>query len=391
MLCGGFGSGKTRGFIARAINELLAPANRGQIGLLAEPTFPMIRDVLMGDLVQTLNDFGIRYTLHKSEYRITTAYGQILLRSAENWERWRGLNLAWGGIDEVAQLKTAGAWDMLLSRIRADGTRAAFASSTPEGFNFVYDLWGPGADDDYELIKAKTTDNPYLPDDYIESLLNNYSERMVDQYVNGEFVVMEGRVYEEYTKANEDDWQYHPGLPVSVAMDFGANRPSILLIQKDLAGNDHIFHEITVRNKSTHIQADKIREYLDKLGVVGDIVVYCDPAGANRQSAAHITDIAILAEHGFLPKYTTARALRAINAGVELVQGRFCNGAGKRSLFVNPKACPNLHRSLQGYRYTVGARSIPDKDGVNDHDADALRYYVINNYAPTLARGRNIG
>lgn len=391
-LLGGFGCGKTRGFIAKAVDQLQRPENRGKTGLLAEPTFPMVRDILLHDLIDTLRDFDIPCRLHKSELRIETRLGNILLRSAENWERWRGLNLAWGGIDEVAQLRDRQAWDMLLSRLRNAGTLTGFAASTPEGFNFVYDLWG-SVRDGYHLIRGKTTDNWHLPQEYINSLYSNYSPRLIEQYVHGEFVVLEGRVFEEYSEENHDEWQYRPGLETAFAMDFGYNRPSILCLQHDHHGNDHLYSEIRCRNESTHAQAAKMAALRDKenWNPGRRTRVYCDPAGAGHQSSSHLTDVAILQQHGFEPVYTTSRHLRAVNAGIEYTQSRFCNGAGERRLYVNPKCAPDAHRSLQGYRYKEGNKSEPDKDGINDHDPDALRYYVMNRYAPALARGRNIG
>ena len=344
----------------------------------------MVRDVLLDDLVQSLIDFRIDYTLHKSDMRIDTQYGRIFMRSAENWERWRGVNLAWGGIDEIAQLRTNKAWEMLLSRLRSNGTRIAFGSTTPEGFNFVYDYWANNPGPGYELIRAKTTDNRHLPADYIESLYQNYSARLVDQYVNGEFVVLEGRVYEEYGPENHDGWTYAQGLETFVAMDFGYNRPSILFAQVDKDGAVHWFHEIRCRNMTTDTQARKMREYAQSLGL-GNMTAYCDPAGIGHQSGSHYTDVQILAQHGFSAQYTTAKSLRSIAAGVEITQGLFCNGAGERRMFVNPDACPDLHRSLQAFRYKENNRSEPDKDGVNDHDCDAIRYFAINRFPPRIA------
>jgi len=384
LLCGGYGSGKTRGFIAKSINELMDPANLGQTGLIAEPTFQMTRDVLLTDLMQTFDDFKIPAILHRSELNISTAYGNILLRSAENYDRWRGLNLAWGGIDEVAQLKTDLAWLMLISRMRGAGTRRAFASTTPGGFNFVYDLWGSEPSPGYELIKAKTTDNPYLPEDYIESLYQNFSARMVEQYINGDFVVLDGRVYAEYGEENQDDWQYKPGLETFGMMDFGYNRPSILFAQIDVKGGMHIFHEIACRDMITESQAMKMKEYALSIGG-GGMRVYCDPAGASHTSGSHYSDVQMVEKvGGFLMTYTTSHHLTSIAAGVSMMQGMLLNGAGVRRLFVNPTACPDAHRSLQAFRYKPNNKSEPLKDGINDHDCDAIRYGIINRFPPVM-------
>ena len=93
-LVAGYGSGKTLAFCLKGILEL--GRNPGKTILLAEPVFPMIRDVLQPTLEQLLNDLKFRYQYRASESKYNIYWkngsGCIILRSAENWRRWAGLN-----------------------------------------------------------------------------------------------------------------------------------------------------------------------------------------------------------------------------------------------------------------------------------------------------------
>ena len=161
MLLGGYGSGKTVGFCVFALRQ--CSMNAGKRILLAEPTYPMIRDVLQPAFEQAIRHTGFSYEYSATDmrYRVhwKTGWCDVLMRSAENYMRWAGLNLAAGGIDEADQLRDDRAWKMLLSRLRDGNTLTAFASGTPEGFKFVYKYWADNPREGYKLIRGRTEDN----------------------------------------------------------------------------------------------------------------------------------------------------------------------------------------------------------------------------------------
>ena len=101
FLLGGYGSGKTYGFCLFALKQ--CSQNAGKTILLAEPTYPMIRDVLQPTFEKVLRDAGFDYdySATATKYRVYWKQGwcDVIMRSAENYMRWAGLNLAAGGID----------------------------------------------------------------------------------------------------------------------------------------------------------------------------------------------------------------------------------------------------------------------------------------------------
>ena len=185
-LVAGYGSGKTVAMCLKAILE--CGRNPNKIILLAEPVYPMIKDVLQPTLENTLDELGFTYDYKASYIRYTVKWnvGQsyIILRSAENWRRWAGLNLACFGIDEGALLKDDSAWKMGISRLRDGKHLTGFTTTTPEGFNWVYEKWCENIKDGYILYNGKTTDNKYLPKEFVETLYDNYDKKLVEAYID---------------------------------------------------------------------------------------------------------------------------------------------------------------------------------------------------------------
>ena len=103
-LSAGYGAGKTRSLASKAV--ALAVANQGFIGIVMEPTGPLIRDIWQNDFDDFLEAYEIPYSFRASplaEYVLHLPGGdtKILCRSFENWTRCIGINAAWCLADEI--------------------------------------------------------------------------------------------------------------------------------------------------------------------------------------------------------------------------------------------------------------------------------------------------
>ena len=79
----------------------------------------MLRDATQACLLELLEDSGIRYDHNKSENTIVfrDTRSKILLRAVDEFERLRGTNLAWFGLDELTYTQEA-SWLRLEGRLR---------------------------------------------------------------------------------------------------------------------------------------------------------------------------------------------------------------------------------------------------------------------------------
>jgi hypothetical protein len=112
---GPIGSGKSKALCFEAIKR--AYRNPGVPGLIGAPTQKLLNSSTTLELIATLEEQRIpfRYLKSASTIQLTEPDSTILLRSMEQPERLRAMNLGWFGVDELTYCREA-AW------LRLEGT-----------------------------------------------------------------------------------------------------------------------------------------------------------------------------------------------------------------------------------------------------------------------------
>lgn len=386
-LCGGYGCGKTHAFILKAIS--LAFANPGCEGAILEPTIDMARRLLIPDMCRILEDLDIEYIFRRAdkEFYIQCEDGEwskIHVLSGENYTRLVGLNLAWFGVDEVDTIKQDTAddmFDVLISRIRDKSAKViqGYFTSTPEGFKFLYNKFQKEVDDsiregnpitDRRIIKGKTTDNPFLADGFIDSLLRNYSSTQVQAYINGEFVNFHtDTVYYAFdgvlnhSDSSYKDFEKHV---LHIGMDFNVGKCSAVVHVID--GHTPIAIDEFTKIKNTEAMVDAIKtRYPDN-----KIIVYPDASGGSRKTSSSTTDHLILRQGGF--KVMAPSKNPYVKDRINSMNAMFCNAKNERRYLINTTKCPIYTQCLiqQGY----DRNGDPDKSNDLDHSNDAAGYFI---------------
>jgi phage terminase large subunit-like protein len=83
----------------------------------------------------------------------------------------------------------------MLGRLRDEPGRA-WGTTTPKGFNWVYNRFVRAPGDNYAVIHATTESNVYLRPEYIEAISEDYAGKWRQQEMGGEFVELSGGVFE---------------------------------------------------------------------------------------------------------------------------------------------------------------------------------------------------
>lgn len=389
----GYGAGKTRSLCCKTVS--LAIANQGFVGCVMEPTGPLIRDIWLNDFDNYLEQYEIPYSFRASplpEYVLHLPQGdtKILCRSFENYQRIIGLNLAFCICDEVDVVNysiTSKAFPKILGRLRSGNIRQFAAASTPEGFKWLYNEFGSPealARSDRKLIKMKTTDNPYLPADFVERLKANYDPATLMAYLSGEFVNLNtGQVYDRFDREKHvctpdryDDEPWHVGI------DFNVGNMSAVIGVRD---GDKIF--IVDEISGSHDTDSLAQEIKRRAGQRSKIYMYPDASGGNRSTNATRTDIEILQSYGFINQ--SGRANPPVRDRVSTVQAALENGKGEIRLQV-AKHCTKLIECLELQSWTE--KGEPDKDAGYDHMPDALGYLCWKQFSLLEMRaGRSTG
>ena len=390
LVCG-FGAGKTYALVSKSI--ILASMNVGCISAIFEPTAPMLRDILMRTMNELLELWEIPFTFRASplpEYQLQFKEGvhTILLRTILTYQRLRGQNLCAVGFDEadtVNKRDAEQAMNMALARLRSGDVQQFYATTTPEGHSWAFDTFEKNAKDDTRLIKAKTSDNPYLPEGFIDSLLENYPPQLIQAYLNGNFCnLTTGQVYDKFDRnihVLETDPVINEHEPIRVGIDFNiGNMNAVIGIA---TANKFIVIDEIAKSHDTDSLAKEIKAKYP----FNKIYVYPDASGGNRSTNASKTDIQILESYGFLNQ--SALSNPAIRDRVNSVQGMFLNGKGESKMMISKKAIRLIEcLELQSYN----EKGEPDKDAGYDHMNDALGYITWRLFNPLhMNVGRKTG
>ena len=378
-LVAGYGSGKS--YIMARKSVLLMLANPGFDGAMLEPTYSLITEILLPEMHKALKEFGIDY-IYKSgesifycqvfdkeigEYVET----RIILKSIENYERLIGLNLAWIAADEIDTARADlgyKAYIKLLGRLRVGNIKQFCLYSTPEGFKTLYKIFVEEDDEDKRLIRAKSTDNPYLPLDFIETMKAQYSEELISAYINGEFTnLASGSVYPSYDRQQNDTGYVDDKLSdLVIGMDFNIQHMAAVVgVYKDRVLK--IFDEFyDYYDTPSLIEAIKARYPNRK------VIVYPDASGSSRgATGGDTTNHTLLRAAGFAIR--TNEANPRILDRVNTVNAALKNSLDETRLFVSTSGCPELVKALEQDAYDPKTH-LPAKGAKDMHINDGCGY-----------------
>ena len=342
-----------------------------------EPTFDLIRLIAYPRFMELFESWGITYKLNRADNIIQIENGsQIIFRSADTPERLVGFEVADAVIDEADTLRpeqAADVWSKMLGRCRQkkpDSSQNTLAAvSTPEGFGWMYETFGKELKPGYELIRAPTSSNPYLPDGYVKQLENTYSTAQLAAYLDGQFVNLNaGSVFPGYDRRlNHTSATERPGEPLHIGMDFNVtNMSAIVHVTRD---NKPIAVNEIVKAFDTPEMIRIIQERYRG----HRIFVYPDASGSARKTNnASISDHALLRAAGFVVCVNTRNPavkdrILSMNKALE-----------DRTYLINTDRCPMLAESLEKQAYNKNGE--PDKGAGFDHTNDAASYFVVYRY-----------
>jgi hypothetical protein len=228
---------------------------------LGEKEFRVFWSILIEKMKVPVDKLKTYYNLRTKDFRITTAWGSsVEVRSAEHPDSLVGEGLDWVIMAEAAKLKQSH-WEKNIRPALADKRGDAIFVSTPEGYNWFYDLWKRGQSGQFPYwwsIKSPSWRNtkifPAGADDpeIIESK-ETLTEEFFLQEFGAEFTSFAGRIYSEFDEGyhviDEKDFVFHPEWENYIGIDFGWRNPfACINVQIDPSDNCYVWHEYYERN-----------------------------------------------------------------------------------------------------------------------------------------------
>ncbi len=375
---GGVGSGKSH---TMAISAIIDASHSSSATIaLYEPTHHHIKTIILPRIEEMLIDNGIAYTYNKQDHVMYTSsnqFGDFVFRSLDNPALIVGFESYRSHIDELDVLveeKAREAWIKIIARNRQrpkgieEVKNRVSAYSTPEGYKFVYKTWGNTVNPNYKMIKCKTRDNPYLPEEYIQSLIDSYPESLISAYLEGEFVNLNATtVYSAYNRsAHDSKEQIQPLETLFIGCDFNVANQAATVFVKRQGVEWHAVAELSDMLDTPQM----IRIIQEKWQGKGHkIVIYPDASGGSRHSSnASVSDIGLLQQAGF-----EVRAHRK-NAFVKDRVQAMNKALASFRVYVNYQNCPTVSRCLEQQSYDKNGE--PDKKSGTDHQNDATTYPI---------------
>ena len=381
----GFGAGKTwSGCAGQCKTSYEFP--KVPLGYFA-PTYPQIRDIYFPTMEEVCYNWGMRTKINEGNKEVHIYSGgqyrtTVICRSMEKPSTIIGFKIGRALVDEIDTMpepKAEQAWNKIIARLRVVHPgllNGADVTTTPEGFKFTYKRFGKDPKPSYEMVKASTYDNEiYLPDDYIDSLLESYPDQLIHAYLSGKFVnLTSGGVYTCFDRVKNASFHVHDGFePVYIGMDFNVmHMAAVAHVMRD--GKPHAIKEfVDVYDTPTMCTVIK-----DEYPMVQEIYIYPDASGKNTSSKDHSeSDFAILESHGFVIVSDSKNP--AIKDRVLSMNAMFCNAKQERSYFVNAATCPKYVEALEQQIYDP-ITGQPDKKSGVDHVNDAPGYFIVREF-----------
>jgi len=329
---------------------------------------------------------GVHYEWNHSSNDIVFFNNTVLYcRGANNYDSaFRGGNIAFILADEGDYYK-AEAWATLKGRLR-DYPELLRVTSSPKGYNHIWEDFFQKANETRKVIIATTYDNPTQSPEYIEDLRNSYSPRLFEQEVLGKRLrINVGSVYNEFNRENHvkdcreaftDSDQLYFFTDYNIA-----NYCGIYMFCRNgivyAIGEEHLTYEGT-REMASRI----LSKYAHKRAVI----VCGDSAGNNKRDvAADKTNYQIFEE--VLGKGSTKHVTnppieqRIISANSNLYHKR---------VVIDP-SCKTLIKDLELLAWKEGGKEV-EKTIDLSHASDAFTYglWYFLPVRPEVRKSRNI-
>ena len=356
------------------------------VGLSYDKADLMFREVWKNMVVGRAND--IERASEKERF-IKFKWGTTVeAKSADNPDSLVGEGLDLLVIDEAAKVKRR-IWDMYLSPTLSDRKGKAIFITTPEGFNFVYDLFLLGKEDElWESHQAPSWDNHFAfpdgkKDPFILERKRNMSKEVFDQEYGAKFTSFAGRVYPFERDLDVGHFPYNPNFPTFCSIDFGYRMPAVGWFQVHKVGGLNHINMIDEILHKTNIKTDELALKI-KAKPYNVFKYYGDPAGMQAQGQSGMGDIEIFRRKGIIINTKRDKISRNISSGVSHVRSFVENAENQRFLHIDKK-CVGMMEDLENYRYPEAKegqdlKPEPLKDGYHDHGCDMLRYFFINRF-----------
>ena len=290
LFCGGIRGGKTwaGAFWAYLMVAQFSKCN----GLITAGSYGQLQKATLPKFFEMLDMFNVPYEYLKQSHEvIVNKTTRIFVASMEKYDNIRGIEVGWIWADECAFYRPE-AFDVMIGRLSDKrGPCVWRGTTTPNGFNWLYDRFMGQNSDNRRVIFSSTKENlANLPDTFIEDIRGQYDSKLAKQELEGKFVnIQSGLIYYAFDRdIHTFDYEVD-GEPITLGLDFNVDPMcGVYCVKKE--GIIYAIDELYQRDSNT-FQASK--EILDRYPW-WKVQVAADATGNRRKTSSSMTDHEIL-------------------------------------------------------------------------------------------------
>lgn len=379
--------------------DLLVPERRawivGPTYDLAEKEFRVIWDDMIIGL-QLGRDKRVKKAYNKRSGEMYIEFPwrtRVECRSADHPENLVGERLDFAILSEAAKHKKD-TWERFIRPALADRRGGADFPTTPEGYNWYYDIWALGNHPDYPDFaswKFPSWDNPVVypggrEDPEIKLIESTTIEPWFLQEIAAEFSAFVGKIYGEWQEQTHvRKVEYNPDWPNYIAWDWGYVNPlAAIEFQIDPWDRVHVWREhyqsYTLLNDHMDIMSRRAQPPGYKV-----TLMFGDAADPEATLA--------VAERMKVGCYALPESKSNWRQGVDLVKSFLkMRQVGEVDEYGTPReepwlfvdhSCTNTIREFNNYRAPSSVGRVlrnprEDAQKYDDHALDALRYGLMH-------------
>ena len=286
----------------------------------------------------------------------------------------RGPTFSGAYVDE-ATLIPESFFKMLLSRLSREGARLLATTNPDSPFHWIKKDFIDRSDElDLKVFNFKMTDNPSLTATYIENLKKEYRGLWYRRFIDGEWCLAEGSVYDFFDEAIH----VIPEAPsyakyFVVGVDYGTTNPcafTLIGFNDDYPTKIWLQKEYYFDSKEQGFQktdAEYADDFFDFISDYPIRAVYIDPSAASFRLELRRRS----------SQLTIKDANNDVLNGIRTVSLRLVTGD-----FKVLKCCKNTIKEFQSYVWDTkkAQRGIDEPMKAFDHCLDSLRYALYTHW-----------
>ncbi len=311
--------------------------------------------------------------------------------SDKRYKKMRSLELSMAVIEELTENNDEDkeAYDeikMRVGRLPHIKKPLIIAATNPDApSHWAYKYFIDTQIDTRHVYYSVTTDNPFLPPQYISQLKHDLDPKLAERMIYGRWVDIAGEViYHQYNHDSQfinSPYSVDKRYPVYLSWDFNIadGKPMSMCCVQYIDDHFHVFNEVVVHGART---ADTVDELESKGLLLRDIRygICGDATGSSRDTRGARSDYDIIRKEMAARDITYEFMVPPSNPAVRLrhnTVNAYCRNANGLSRLTVYRDAPTVADGLRMTKLKKGAGYIEDDSKAFQHVTTALGYCMM--------------